>query len=656
MQKIRFSTFFRHALWAMLFIQVLFLGVVSLRGGANFIDGDTGRLYQHMVAIWEQGTLFPDGWIYPTTMELDCSLLLALPFYGLTHNAVLAFWCANMIWIVLWICLIVLLAHRLQIRTLAPLAALLVLTPYSCANLYYWNMMFLNASQYAWKVMLPLLLIYLLLEPHPEHPSRRAWFLLLLYEAGLYTTSLSSGVYVAAMGIAPLLILFFLGWLHQKESLTLYTGLCSLGSVAVTLAGVLTSHLLGIHISGGQMIFNSITTFSENAANCFVGFLRLFGAVTRDQTSVTRLAGMAQLLCWVLALAMLGAAVWVVAGIFRRKLSWTERGCWYLAAPALWNFCLLFMLDTTYGDPYFEVRYHLMGGVPLLILVTLLAEKYFSHPLVRVQFVRRWGILAFTALLVVLCDRRAYCVYWPTDGVSAINAKEQRLCSEIDLLPVHDVFVVQSSSTPEICGALDDAHTYKLLWLESDRCYLKTFDGPMANTDAKPDIGPAALVLTKEYTLEDLPAYLQAATPAAETDDYTIYLLQNGSLPDGIVGLPYAGETGLDYANSDGYEYQGIVDENRCLSTAGYTGTVLHSPDLSLAQTTDITLTWGEESLADGMVSILQGDRVVAQQEISSGVQTTILTDIPAGEGYTLTVETASDAGLVLQSILFTAN
>lgn len=359
----------------MLFIQVLFLGVVSLRGGANFIDGDTGRLYQHMVAIWEQGTLFPDGWIYPTTMELDCSLLLALPFYGLTHNAVLAFWCANMIWIVLWICLIVLLAHRLQIRTLAPLAALLVLTPYSCANLYYWNMMFLNASQYAWKVMLPLLLIYLLLEPHPEHPSRRAWFLLLLYEAGLYTTSLSSGVYVAAMGIAPLLILFFLGWLHQKESLTLYTGLCSLGSVAVTLAGVLTAHLLGIHISGGQMIFNSITTFSENAANCFVGFLRLFGAVTRDQTSVTRLAGMAQLLCWVLALAMLGAAVWVVAGIFRRKLSWTERGCWYLAAPALWNFCLLFMLDTTYGDPYFEVRYHLMGGVPLLILVTLLAEN-----------------------------------------------------------------------------------------------------------------------------------------------------------------------------------------------------------------------------------------------------------------------------------------
>lgn len=634
-------------------MQVLFLGVVSLQGGDAFIDGDTGRLYQHMVAIWEQGTLFPEGWIYPTTMELDCSLLLALPFYGLTHNAVLAFWCANMLWIVLWICLVVLLAHRLQIRTLAPLAALLVLTPYSCANLYYWNMMFLNASQYAWKVMLPLLLICLLLEPHPERPDLRAWLLLLLYAVGLYLTSLSSGVYVAAMGIAPLLVLFFLGWLHQKESLTLYTGLCSLGSVAVTLAGLLTAHLLGIHISGGQMIFNSITTFSENAANCFVGFFRLFGAVTRDQTSVTRLAGMAQLLCWGLALAMLGAAVGVVTGIFRRKISWAERGCWYLAVPALWNFFLLFMLDTTYGDPYFEVRYHLIGGVPLLILVTLLAERHLTHPLARVQVARRCGILVFTVLLVALCDRRAYCVYWPEEGVSAINAKEQRLCSVIDSLPVHDVFVVQASSTPEICGALDSGHTYKLLWLENDRCFLKTFDGPLANTDAKPGIGPAALVLTKEYTLEDLPVYLQTATPAAETDGYTIYLLQDGSLPDGVVGLPYAGDAGLDYPNSDGYEYQGTVNDNRCLFTAGYTGTVLCSPALSLAENTDITLTWGEESLAGGTVSILQGDQVIAQQEISSGAQTTTLVDIPAGEGYTLTVETDSDTGLVLQNILF---
>lgn len=150
----------------------------------------------------------------------------------------------------------------------------------------------------------------------------------------------------------------------------------------------------------------------------------------------------------------------------------------------------------------------------------------------------------------------------------------------------------------------------------------------MSDTDADPSIGTAALVLPLDTDLSDLPSYLQNAVYKSETNTHKIYLLPNGSLPDGVVGLPYA----------------------------GYTGTVLHSPDLSLAQTTDITLTWGEESLADGTVSILQGDRVIAQQKISSGAQTTLLTDIPAGEGYALTVETASDAGLVLQSILFTAN
>lgn len=178
----------------------------------------------------------------------------------------------------------------------------------------------------------------------------------------------------------------------------------------------------------------------------------------------------------------------------------------------------------------------------------------------------------------------------------------------------------------------------------------------MTDIDAHPGIEPAALVLTSDSSLSELPDYLQNVTYYSRTEDYTIYLLQDGSLPDGVVGLPYAGDAGLDYPNSDGYEYQGTVDDNRCLFTAGYTGTVLCSPALSLAENTDITLTWGEESLAGGTVSILQGDQVIAQQEISSGAQTTTLVDIPAGEGYALTVETASDAGLVLQSILFTAN
>lgn len=624
------------------------------------MDGDVARQYTHMIAMWESGTPFVPDWVYTTTMEVDTAVFFALPFYGILGDAVLAFCCANVVNIAMWIGFIFLFCHRVNrhssLRINPYLASILVLIPYSAGNLYYWNMMFLNCSPYTWKVLLPLLLIYLLLTPSPKAPQKSDWGLASVYLFFLGLTSLSSGIYVAAMGIAPVLLAFAVLWLFEKVPLGVYTGVCSFGSVVITLAGRLIGLLMGIDISGGQMVLNSMDTLASNAANNLVGFFRLFGAVTRDKTSVTRLSGMAQLLCWAFVLIMLYRCTLVLLRGVRGKLTMQEYPAVYLAAPAIWNFLLLTILDTHYGDPYFEVRYHLMGGIPLLLLVSAhFPSVHWPRPQRFRYAMRMIGTLALCAL-VFLCDRRAYLVYWKTDGTVGINAKEHQLCSEIETMGVSDVFVLQSNTTTEICSLLDREHRYKLLWLQDDACYLFTFDAPMTDIDAHPGIEPAALVLTSDSSLSELPDYLQNVTYYGRTEDYTIYLLQDGSLPDGVVGLPYAGDAGLDYPNSDGYEYQGTVDDNRCLFTAGYTGTVLCSPALSLAENTDITLTWGEESLAGGTVSILQGDQVIAQQKISSGAQTTLLTDIPAGEGYTLTVETASDAGLVLQSILFTAN
>lgn len=656
----KLSTSIRYVIPAVLVLQVLFLIIMMFLSGNTMIDGDSARLYLHMEAIWNAKTLFVPDWIYPTTVELDCALLFALPFYGLFRDPVIAFCCANVVIILLWIMLIYALCKRINavssLRINPFLACLLVLTPYSTAFLYYWNMMFLNGSQYAFKVMLPLLLMYLLLAPKEKSPTKSDWICTVIYLASLFITALSSGIYVAAMGIAPLLLTFAVLWMYEKVPLSIHRLVCILGSIAATLAGLFYARWLGLDFSGGQMNLCSLYTLADNVSGCIVGFFRIFGAVTSGSTSVTRLAGMAQLLCWCLASVMLVRAGIVLFRAVRGKVSNTEYPALYLIAPAIWNFALLMILDTRYGDPYFEVRYHLMGGVPLFILACAhFTERKKEHP-PRVRFVLPVLGTAFACALVLLCDRRAYSILRNPNGTLGINTDEHVLCDAIDQLDVSDVFIVQSNSAVEICSVLDPSRHYKLLWSQEDRCYLNTFDGPMSDTDADPSIGSAALVLPLDTDLSDLPSYLQNAVYKSETNTHKIYLLPNGSLPDGAVGLPYAGETGLDYANSDGYEYQGIMDENRCLSTAGYTGTVLHSPDLSLAQTTDITLTWGEESLADGTVSILQGDRVIAQKKISSGAQTTLLTDIPAGEGYALTVETASDAGLVLQSILFTAN
>ena len=51
-------------------VQIVFLCVVSLRGGGLLIDNDAGKVYTHMMAIWESGTLFVPDWQYITTMEV----------------------------------------------------------------------------------------------------------------------------------------------------------------------------------------------------------------------------------------------------------------------------------------------------------------------------------------------------------------------------------------------------------------------------------------------------------------------------------------------------------------------------------------------------------------------------------------------------------
>lgn len=419
--------------------------------------------------------------------------------------------------------------------------------------------------------------------------------------------------------------------------------------------GLFAIRALGVEIAGGQMVFNSFSTLADNAANCLVGFFRLFGAVTREKTSVLRLSGFAQLFCWLLSLLMLFCMLRVLYLLLHQKGAQLETPVILLSSLALWNFFFLLLLCTNYGDPYFEVRYHLIGGIPLLLLLAIYFQKFRQGSPQRVQKALDIVCPLFMCCLIVLCDRRAYNVYWHTDGTVGINQKERALCDVVDTLDVTDVFILQSNTTAEICGLLDPDHHYKQLWLQEDSCILQTFDGPLADTDAEVTTAPAALVVPPETTLTELPYYLQNVEQVAQTSDYIIYLLDNGSLPDGVVGLPYTG-TGLDYPNSVGYIYQGTVDENRCLDTDGHAGIVLQSPNLKLKDTTDVCLSYStleSASAVIGTVSLSQNGKVIQTQELTADASAITLAAVPSAENCQLTVDLLPGARVELQYILF---
>lgn len=625
--------------WAAAAAQILFLCGVSLRAGGAVIDNDAAKAYTHMMAIWESGSVLVPDWSYITTMELDCTTLLALPFYGLTGNPVLSFWCGNVILLGLWAALIVALVRRLGgSAAKGALAVLAVLLPYELYTTAYWNMMFLNAAQYAFKVMLPLLLILLLAAP--ERPRRRDWALLVLFLAGCWLTGFSSGIYVAACGLAPVLALWCLGWLKNKNKADPYRLACLGGSAAATLLGVGLRKALNVQTSVSSMRLNSLETLRDNAANCVIGFFRLFGAAPKAAVPVFSAEGVSCLLRMGLAGGLLGLAVWFTVRALRGALPAELRPACPLAAVFWWNLAVLLLTDTRYGDPYFEYRYHLMGAVPLLILAAFTAPALVREP----PRLRRAGIVVGVlgmAALVLAVDAGAVGSIWKDDGTIGENGPQREICGVINTMDVEDVIVADDSGTAEICGALDPTRRYiTLMSTELQGRLLNTWDGRLTDTDGFTYDRPAAVVCRMDGGLENLPDYLaERCVEVGRASGYLVLRTEGAPLVDGAVGLPF-GDSAVDYPNSAWYTYTGQVDAFRCLHTDPAGGEVMRSAGLTLHTDACITLYCTAESTAEtaGKVQLWQGEALLAEAPVPGG-EGVVSLQAPAGEGYCLVLE-----------------
>lgn len=639
-------------LWPVLLgLQILFLAVVTLSTGGHTLDGDAAKVYAHLRGIWESGTLLVPDWQYITTMELDCALLPALPFYGLTHDPVLACHLADLVMIGCWVGVILLLFRRLgEPVQYGCLACLLVLLPYEFAMLGYWNMMFLNAAQYGFKVLLPLLLTALLLDAR-HRPSASAWVLLGLYLAGVLCTSFSSGVYVAGCGLAPVLAAAGWKWLRGRISLTLYRGCCVGGTLAAALAGLGLNAALDIQTRGNAMNLVTADKLWDNAGRCLAAFFRLFGAAPGSSVAVLSAAGVSALLRMLLAAAL-------VAGVFclPRALAaggLLPEGAVFLGTIFWWNLAVLLLTDTTYGDPFFEYRYHLMGAVPLLLLLALWAQRWPGLRPARLRAAAALGGSLLVAVLAVVCDADALKAIRTSTG----NEAQYALCQAVEQMEgVEDVFVEYNAGGAEICAALDGDHRY-IIYMANMHSTL-TYDGYLADTDATAYQGPALLALPAGAKLEDnIQSYLAGAFRYVSTvGGYDLYRCDTAPLLDGAVGLDF-GTQGLDYCDSYEYQYLGTMDERRHLLTDPIGGTVVERRGLNLCRTASITLeytvTAGEGQV--GSLELWQNDKCLATAPLESGGSTAVLTDLPAGEGYTLRVTMNPDTTADLGTIRFDA-
>ena len=73
-------------LGCMLTLQLICLFIMNLTMVTSRIDWDSANLFTHMIRMAEEKTYIIPGWLYTTSLEIDCSVLLAMPLYMLTGS------------------------------------------------------------------------------------------------------------------------------------------------------------------------------------------------------------------------------------------------------------------------------------------------------------------------------------------------------------------------------------------------------------------------------------------------------------------------------------------------------------------------------------------------------------------------------------------
>lgn len=354
-----------------LVVQFIFIGYYNLTLGRESLDPDMAKLYVHAVEMWKNKAILVPGWSYITTLELDCSLLLAVPLFGLIGDIYTAYGIANIIFLLLFMWTIFKLFSKENV--LYPVVALIfILIPYRHGSLDYMNMLFFNGSQYNIKVMLPLMLLGLLREDNNNKNTFQYWEKIIF--SGIFflltlITAFSSGIYVVATGLFPVIAGLFLWKKFNNESIKMSYYIYSFITAIMTIFGMILNYIFEINSKGNSMVLcNVMGQLQENISSCLIGIFELFGAAAYSEIKVMSSEGID-----ILIRLFFVFAIFVCGYISFRKIK--ERQADELSAGLLaifiWNTFVLLICDTKYGAATYEYRYHLMGMLPMLCLMAI---------------------------------------------------------------------------------------------------------------------------------------------------------------------------------------------------------------------------------------------------------------------------------------------
>lgn len=608
-------------------IQIGALAVFNLTRLPYESNYDSSCAYAQIVEMWRQKRILLKDWAYQTTLGIDSPVLLGALFYGITKNAFTAFGLANIVTVIVYACLFYDILKQADVKkNMRLLAVLFLLTPYSTGQLGYMPMLFTSAGSYAYKLLVPLLLIDILVRMHKGQEIKKYWYLILFATFFVFDTAVSSGEYILLCAVLPLIgyeILHVLIGNDIKQIFNKRLGFLILEST-IYVVGIKVGRRTGIIESvGSQMMLTKAKHFPSVIAKCLTGIFQLFGGIPDyEDIPVTQTYGMMYLFRFFLAAVILASWIYLLKHL-KENEKYKELVGMITCIFAV-NLIVLIFANVNYATETFEFRYHLISMIPMILLTSIAASDLWEKRKLLEQTIVLVTIVLL--LFVNVYDYKNYmrdCYNYQGDMQGITLTAEQE--------GVHLIITIGSESismgrcmrnvNPNVEISTWGGYNHGVGWGAStyyfDNAHLKT---------------PYMVLMTqKEYEL--MPKQIAKQLEEVQVlGIFRLYRVKENVL-DGDNTLPQSG-TNRDFCYSSGYEYWGKMESDGNVLSSGKKETVLRSNKKKIEKDAayDIVVHYEvlkskEDSAATFRVRNAQ-DEIIAEQEMPKDATKITIKDV----------------------------
>ena len=551
-------------IFAVLIAQIAFIMYMNLFRADTIIDFDSSIAYMHEMEMGSQGKLFPAEYSYQASLDLDGAAVISAFLYHFAGNIFLARGIANNLVVLLYIFVVNSVLRNLSLsKTWKRFGILLFFIPYSVNILGYWRTLFVGGGFFAFRALVPLLVVSLLTDIDKDKKLREYVIRAVLLIFIVFLTGLSSGAYILLCAVFPLILWEIISAFIKADYRQIKSKRMLLGITAAFAAiiGIALQKVVGFSSTADSKVILTSKKWIDAILSSFAGLFELFGGLTvHENVKMFSAEAAGTAVDFAVTCILIAAVVYTLVKCIKIKKISDMDG--YIFSVMLVNVFMFSFLDLKYGDTVFESRYHLIPMLPSFFLLTMIMENLSKEGRLKAVQTRSLQVLTVGIFILSMLYGDAQWVYAKT---ALGSEKLAELNNIIEKEGINTAFVVGEDSKDlgrKLRVYSRDTH-YIVVNDGAKSAFRTTWGGTTRYLDNSMQQGKTAIIATPE-SYKTLPAYLVLGMKyLRDYDGLKIYAADDSRF-DCVGGIVAAKDRVIDFPYSPGYYF-----ENAELSSDG---------------------------------------------------------------------------------------